>query len=572
MDPRELLALIERFTCSDGCDGLTMKELKALFSELHDVREGLIDEADEANIDKINKYGVLADAVEAKIEKVKAEFAAKLGEPEPVAADDDDEGDNIGDFVAPRPDANADTDDDGKVTGKVMVATVTRRDADGNDRIEFAGEIKTSIELSEALADAVHRYPNLEAGRRVPVVQGTYSNDNFPVIERGDDEFTATVKMMEAVELHGKRNEEWLAADGSFCAPVTPDYNFCDLSDGVFDLFQASLPVVRPIRGRVQYMVTPTNDQFYDQWGGIEDNTTVEGVGTLFTEADSIAVDAADDATWKQCIEVDCPDQGPVAELEAHYTCVEWKHFTWKAYPEYIDLYTRKSLQAHLLKESHHLLQTVQGLAESPAYNIEAFPGSVSGFFSAIDVHVTAYRDAFWLRREQVLDVVFPRWVLNMLRAALARRADADEIAALRATDQLITSLFGELNLRVNFVTGWQRVGQHTNGAGTPVSPVIPLTNTNTWPSTFDMLVWVPGSVVLLQDASWNIGIERLRDTTLQRQNKYSLFAETFYGIGQPCPYPVQELTVEFCPTGASSARETLNCSDLTAVVNAPSS
>ena len=577
---KELTALLERFKCADGCDELSVAELGTVKERLTAWQTDLEEAADEANLEKIGKLEILIASVDEKVAEVKAEFAAKADAikgkakadfaaevdddaadeaDEDVSSDDEvadaDEEFDLSDFTPERPVVNA---DEGKnIAGKVMVATATKEDGTK----VFDGEVKTSLDLTKALARATEKYGRAEG--RIPVVAGVYDNASFQVIDGGDDDYMATVKMLKAVDEFKARQDAWLTADGSFCAPVTPDYSFCDLSDTDLDLFQASLPSVRTIRGRVQYMLTPTNDQFFDGWGGVDDDS-FDGVGTLFTEADSIAVDGSNEATWKQCVEVDCPDQGPVAELEAHYTCVEWKHFTWKAYPEYIDLYTRKSLQAHMLKESLHLLQTVQGLAETPGYNIESFPGSVTGFFSALDVHTSAYRDAFWLPRDLVLDIVLPRWVLNMLRAALARRADADEIAALKATDALITSLFTSLNLRVNFVTGWQRLASHTDGAGTPVSPVIPATGANVWPNTFELLLWVPGAVVLLEDPNWNIGIERLRDTRLQRQNKYSLFTETFYGIGQPCPYPVQQLTVEFCPTGASSARETLNCANLT--------
>lgn len=572
-----LKALLEQYRCKDDCAALSSAELAELRDELTQARASLIEKQDENDLDLIKQYKVAITAVTNDIDAAKAAFEAKVAEAEEAitfsaaeeaASEDDAEADageakddsiDLSDFSLDTATGDAEEAVEDEVQGKVIVASGFN---DDGSRV-FDGQVKNSVELTKVLQAGISRFGNMEG--RINLIKGVYDNENHVVLS-GDSAEGNTFQMMQAVKNWEAKQQDHvdrqgLTADGGFCAPVTPDLSFCDLADSNLDLFQASLPSVRTIRGRVQYMETPTQDQFYDKWEGIN-NDTFEGVGTLFTETDSLAVDPADEDTWKQCVFVDCPEQGPVAELAAHYTCLEYAHFTAKAYPEYIDLYTRKALQAHQIKDSLALLSGVLAVAES-VENISAVPGNVAGLFNALDIQATAYREAFWLSRTQVLDIVLPRWVLNMLRAALARRADANEIAALQVADNTINALFANYNLRVNFVTGWQRLATSTDGEGATTTPIRPAAGVNKWPDSFQAMMWVPGSVVLLEDPSWNIGIERIRDTRLQRRNAYSLFTETFNGLAYPCPYPVQTWDVEFCPTGASSARETLACTDL---------
>lgn len=574
MNRKRLKELLAEFRC-EGCDGLSAKGLGELRDLLVAYQAELEDSAEEQNIPKIAQLQVIADEVSAQIDAVKAEFAAKVAEAKGVKTEVDetevvetavattDEEVDLAQYQTERP---AEVAEDGahQVQGKVMIYMGT--DAKTEKPI-FGGVIKDSLDLTKALQLAVSRYSGgIGVDGRIDVIRGTYDTTDSVFINSGDPA-EATAAMLRAVEkFEDRQNKLALTASGGFCAPVTPDLSFCDMSDTSLDLFQASLPRVRTIRGRVQYMQTPTNDQFYDQWGGIDSNTFA-GVGTYFDETASLAVDPGDSETWKGLVQVDCPEQQDPAELAAHYTNIFYKHFTWKAYPEYVDLFIRKALQAHNLKESLALYSQVAAVAEAVP-GVSAEPNSVSGFFSALDVQAAAYRDAFWLQRNQVLDIVQPRWVLNVLRAAIARRSD-DEVAALQTADATLNRLYASIGLRVNFVSGLNRLSVSTDGASNQVSPIVPTAGVNVWPDAIATLMWVPGSVVLLDNPDWNIGIERLRDTTLQRQNAYSVFAETFSGLAYPCPYPVQSFDVAFCPVGELPPRADTTCTEVSAPVAA---
>lgn len=572
MDLKRLNELLERFRCAGGCDALSVKELTELRDGLSTWQTSLVDEADEKHLEKIGQLQAVMDEVGATIDAARAEFATKVagakGEPEAmateavatddnVATDEDDEDVDLSKFQPAKP--AAPNDEKPTIKGKVLVATGMNQDG----ATVFEGAIDSSLDLTKALQRAVGRY-GAGAGTdgMIPVVRGTYDMPEEFMISN-EDPHQSTAIMMKAIKAYEDRQAELaLTADGGFCAPVTPDYTFCDMSDGNFDLFQASLPRVGTIRGRVQYMQTPTNDQFFDQWGGLNADTFA-GVGTAFDETDSLAVDPDNDATWKGFVEVDCPTQQDPAEIAAHYTNVRYRHFTWKAFPEYVDLYVRKALVAHNLKESISLYNQVVAVSETVT-GVEAVPGNVAGFFTALDTQFAAYRDAFWLPRDQVIDTVLPRWVLNVLRTAIARKA-VDEVAALQVTDATINGLFASINVRVNFVSGINRLAVSTDGASNQLTPIVPTVGVNLWPDSVPVLAWVPGTVVLLNQPDWNIGIERIRDTILQRQNAYGLFAETFSGLAYPCPYPVQQFDVAFCPAGESVERVTIDCATVAA-------
>lgn len=559
MNRTELYKLLKDFGCTD-CEGLSVQKLKELRDGLVEWQTELENDMSDDALAQITKIEGFLTNVNERIDTETAAWQAKVNEaknrtkvPADAIADE-------------QPEAPVAEDGSTEIEGKVLVAT----GVDGDGKRVFDGQIRTSLQLAKTIAAAVGRYgAGAGVDGMIPVVAGRFGGD-YQVIESGDSAEAATAKMLKAVQQFNERQAAMyngLTADGGFCAPITPDLSFCDLSDSNLDLFQASLPSIRSTRGRVQYMQTPTNDQFFDQFGGIDDDSFV-GVGTLFTETDSIAVDPDDDSTWKGFIEVDCPEQQDPAEISAHYTNVRFRHFTWKAYPEYVELFLRKALQAHNLKESLSLYAQVLAASETVA-GVAAVPGSVAGFFTALDTQFAAYRDAFWLPRNQVIDTVLPRWVLNVLRQALARKTVENEVAALQVADATINGLFASINVRVNFVTGTHRLAVSTDGAGNTVSPIVPAAGVNLWPDRVPVLAWVPGSVVHLNDPDWNIGIERLRDTTLQRQNAYSVFTETFSGLAYPCPYPVQSFDVEFCPAGDRSPVGDYVCTDLVAPVTA---
>lgn len=539
-----LAELIGDFQC-DGCGEMSTADLEEARELIAEYSTELEKTRDKSVLGKVGNLATIGREIETVLSDRNAEFEAEVARAKGIASE-------------PTADATDDDEDFEPVTPADNRANTARAftviATDKKGRPLGGDPVVNVIDVSKVIAAGTERYSNSEG--RVPLVSGAFNFDNIVTIGAGDDDYMTTMKLMEAVQRFEAYQGEHLAADGSFCAPVTPDLSFCDQTPTTITSFSASLPKAGTIRGRVQYMDTPTNDDFYDLWGGVETDT-FPGVGTRFDEDDSQAVDPDNQATWKQCVEIDCPDQQPPAELVAHYSCINFAHFTWKAYPEYINLYIQKALQAHELKKSLTLLAEVRGVAQT-VDPLEPIPGSVTGFFSALDTQLSAYRDAFWLDRNHVLDIVQPHWVLKVLRAALARRADFNELEALRVPDSAIQALYASIGARVNYVTGYARL------AHSAANPVVPDAGVGLWPNSIPTLMWVPGAVVELVQPDWNIGIERLRDTTTQRQNKYSVFVEDFNGLAYPCPYPVQEFDIEFCPTGASTSPITVACADVT--------
>lgn len=316
------------------------------------------------------------------------------------------------------------------------------------------------------------------------------------------------IKSAEALVKSGRS----LTAAVGWCAPSETIYDLCELSslDGILDL-----PEVEASRGGF-YVPANGGPDFSILWNGLGDEGDV-----ILSE-----YDVENDAE-KICFEIPCPDFTEV-RLDVAYRCLTGGLLQRRGYPEVIAWFARESMKALGHKVNQSVIQKI--VAASGSVNvIPAIPGSddaASSLLSAVALAVEDLRYRHRMSRTRTLEVVLPFWVIEQIRAALARRRG---VYALEVTDAEILRFFTARNAVPRFVYDWQDAftGLVTGpGGATPLTAL---------PTTVDFVVYPAGTFTkIVRDV---VNLDTIYDNAMLTQNQYTaIFAEDGFNVIKTCP------------------------------------
>lgn len=333
-----------------------------------------------------------------------------------------------------------------------------------------------------------------------------------------------------------------LVAANGWCAPSETLYGTCLQigSDGMW-----SGPEVIARRGGIRHNQ------------GIEFDT-IFGTGTGFnilTEAQVIA-----DVT-KTCVEIPCP---PFIDdrLDVSVLCLTGSILQNRAYPEFVETFVRGALATF----AHFVNRSV--IAQIEAGSVAVTPSSVSPWSSdgslisnllgIVEMAIVDIRYRLRLDFNSTIEIVLPFWILSMMRQDFSRRTGFDGVGL---TDAQIQSWFTMRGARVQFVYDWQDSfsGVVTGpGADTPITTLPALVT----PKQVRFLAYPAGTWVLARlDV---IRLESIYDSVNLPQNLVTqLFLEDGFKPMRMCPLS-RVYTVDICPSGATSALQTVVCTDIT--------
>ena len=343
-------------------------------------------------------------------------------------------------------------------------------------------------------------------------------------------------QVMRDAQAEAKRNVEAqrtgkaLVAGGGFCAPAEPIYDLFSIGGrggGV------SLPTVNAPRGRVTYVTSPTYEDFRTnpEW--------YNAVGEDYTAAE----DAAD--TAKDLFVIDCPDT-TTCSVVAHPAIVQASNFQGRFYPEYIRRISDLTGVAHFHKVNSFLISAL--VSNSVTHNAaDVNGGAYVQVFQNLRFHAALMRETYRLDIGTVLELAVPHWAIDALAADRIARDSTTDYSVARAA---VMADLNSVGLRVQELYDW--AGQNISGdqPGT--------TAQGNFPATAQFLLWVPGSAVRLDGGMLNLG--EVRDSTLNNQNNYQTFMETWEQVCFPGPAPWLLDDIQICPSGATGARETITC------------
>jgi hypothetical protein len=182
----------------------------------------------------------------------------------------------------------------------------------------------------------------------------------------------------------------------------------------------------------------------------------------------------------------------------------------------------------------------------------------------AID-KVRAYmRDVRRIGYDVLLRAIMPHWILDLMRADLARAMHTSNEAYLGLNDDVIMGWFRNRGVIPTFTLDG-RAAQSASGSG-PTRVVAmsaqaysALTGSNTtpgFPDQVEMAIFPEGAFFYLDGGSLDIGI--VRDQSLVQTNRFIQFSETFEGVARKGVEAVR-LVATLQPTGASAG--TINTS-----------
>jgi len=140
----------------------------------------------------------------------------------------------------------------------------------------------------------------------------------------------------------------------------------------------------------------------------------------------------------------------------------------------------------------------------TPATAKPAFQQILSG----IDLGATDYRARYGMCIDDVLEVIAPYWLRNVIRADLAWRTGVD---LLSVDDTEINAFFTDRNLAVQWVNDWQVRGSGQFGNVTPMTA---------WPTTADIMIYAAGTFLHGNGMSLDLGV--IRDSVLNAENDFT--------------------------------------------------
>lgn len=333
-----------------------------------------------------------------------------------------------------------------------------------------------------------------------------------------------------------------LVAANGWCSPSETLYSTClqISTDGLL-----SLPEVIARRGGIRHNQ------------GIEFDS-IFGTGTGFnilTEAQVIA------DVLKTCVEIPCP---PFVDdrLDVSVLCLTGSILQNRAYPEFVETFVRGALAtfAHFVNRSI-IAQIVAGSTAVTPSTVDPWASDnslISNLLGIVEMAIEDIRYRLRLQQNATVEIVLPHWILPMIRQDFSRRTGFDGVGL---TDQAISAWFSMRGARVQYVYDWQDSfsGVATGpGADTPITTLPALVS----PKQVQFLAYPAGTWVLARlDV---IRLEAIYDSVNLPQNLVTqLFMEDGFKPMRMCPLS-RVYTVNICPSGATSALQTVTCTDVT--------
>ena len=337
-------------------------------------------------------------------------------------------------------------------------------------------------------------------GRKAKSMAVTRGNPNYQTVASIRNEFSHSIddrtKPSEVEELFRfltKRDglsAEALVAAGGWCAPSETRYDFFNVagSSGLIDL-----PTFGVTRGGVQFPVSPSLADAIDGGAFAPFAETFDGTSNpwLWTEADDIA--AATGSPTKPCIRVPCPDFDE-ERLEAYGICLTAGNLADAAYPEATANMLKLLMAAHDHAINARLIAQMLTLSTA-AISLTggaATDAAAPRIFNAAALAATDYRARYGMALEDVLEIVFPAWVREVVRA------DIDAKFTVR-------------NVRPQWVDDWQVRGASQFGNSSKMTA---------WPTTVDFLLYAAGTFLHGNGMSLDLGV--VRDSVLNETNDHT--------------------------------------------------
>lgn len=538
-------------------------ELAELASRVDAVNAEINDRTDALNAqnEQREKFGTLPEVTLPSV--VIPTAVAKAGEPapEPSGAAQTPVVPSVSELGAQTPVQPVAT---GRSPQRSQITAFVSADAAGFAGKSVGEAFSGITEISEALIKSTAQYGRVGGGRGARHAIAQFHRDRGEELTISDPGDKAEAKRVldyarSEARLHGgSLAKQWqhnidqgasLTAAAGWCAPSENDYDLCrQWSAGVGLL---DLPTVTVRRGGLNYTSEPTFQTIYA-------NAVAAGGGSNFlTEAQVIA------DTVKTCSEIPCPTFTN-RRLDVLALCIRVSLLQAAGFPELVNLWQDGLLASNEAEMNRLILADMITTAGAATTVVGPDPdlgdSFTAGLLQAVGLAAEDIRYARMMSWTDTIEVVLPHWVIPQMRTDLSRRS-GDTGNLLSVTDQYIASLFSAMNVRVQFVRGWQD-GLITGGALNPAFPGgdIATPFMTALPTTVSFLAYPAGSVaVARQDV---VTLTNVYDAASLSVNEFTaLFAEEGFAPVYPCGAPRLYTTPVLCVAGTTGSHS-IDCVD----------
>lgn len=345
------------------------------------------------------------------------------------------------------------------------------------------------------------------------------------------DDQTRNAEIMDAVT-----HPMALLATGGICAPVNVDWSLDTwavadrpLRDGLA-AFQAS-------RGGLIYRQPP-------------DIGALAGATGVWTEATDLNPGAA----TKPVIAIACPGTETVY-VEAVSTRLGFGNMESMFDPETVAANTDLAIAAAARIADLNLLSLIEAQCVTDI-TTAAYLGASRDILRILDQVTAAYRQLHRLSDTQMLTMIVPSWIKNLMRADRVAEIghDGSSVDPLGITDAYIEALFALRSIKPIFM-----LDALASGSGYPTQNFAAFANSSAvpaWPDELVATLFVEGSVQFLDGGRLDLGV--VRDSTLDATNDYETFVETFEAIAnRGFTASALQLVIEVVPNGATAGTVT---------------
>lgn len=315
-----------------------------------------------------------------------------------------------------------------------------------------------------------------------------------------------------------------LQAATGICGPAQPFYNQFSVigTDGLL-----GVPALNAPRGAV---TVPDSLSYLDFDGE-------NGVAFPYSSDDGAA-----GSKVKECLSIAC-DTPETFEVIAYATCLTYGNFTGQFYPERVAAAGMTALGAHTHRVNFAQFNAITAIAstDGTVYGVaDNNGGAIVQLGANLVFHAAMLRSKYRMPLTTVMDVQLPHWVLDALVAdALAR----DSTSTFSGIAGQFATFLAERGIRISWVHDWQALASIAPGY---------------FPTTVDALMWPAGTVVRLTGQTLDLGV--VRDSTLNSQNEFQTFVETFDGIAKIGHEITLIDDIPICPNGETGERAAIVC------------
>lgn len=459
----------------------------------------------------------------AELAAARSAFAAPPAEPEQPESDPQPEPD--GGDSEPEGDAPEQPGDNGGQLARRKLGTlpgpgtkpgapeklslVGKTSVHGNVPGYVPGADLDSKTLRKAMLAQVKATRNVADGKfHVARVEMAYPEQRVLSHEAGDAD-----KNVEKLALASKTKVAQRGLTAAFCEPMQPIYDI-EVVGTARRPIKDALPGFTSTRGGIQYRAP------FDGLSGLAS----AGMG-IWTAAS----DDADPIVPKTCLEVSCPGVLE-AELYSTYLCLQYPNLTARFDEELVDAANAAALVTWARFAENEMFKRM--LAGSKRLTAPIQVSATRDILTNLDKVSAYYRNRHRLDDTIQMQWFAPRWVMDVMRADIARghAGDLDALAVAEATIMLW--------LRSRNISPVWHLDGLDNGTYAEFDPDLVIATQQFYDNAAANATIPPfitqAETVLAPVGEWNsldggtLDLGVVRDSTLNLQNRYQTFVETF--------------------------------------------